>query len=104
MLLEREIVYDPPKGGGYKYIHDMKAVPATHYPANSHYLMLDAIVVWPNDPRRKEHRIFTIIMQYSKVEGEGVQNYPAHIEEEDAEHVLKEFQEFVRKCREDRPF
>lgn len=82
-----------------KEIHDMRAVPASPpHPCDAHYLMVCADVLWPHDPRRK-HRVFTIIMQYSKREGEEVRYWPAHILPDDADSVFREFDAFVKKNR-----
>lgn len=84
----------------YRYVHDMKAVEAHHWPDVAYYLFVCADVVWPNDPDcLLQERISTILMQYSDTLGEQVENYPAHIVQEDMESVLPAFLGFVLRNR-----
>jgi len=84
----------------YKRVHEMEAVKAHHWPSVAFYLFVCADVVWPNDPDRVlRERISTILMQYSETLGEQVENYPAHIVQEDMESVLPAFLGFVLRNR-----
>jgi hypothetical protein len=82
----------------YQYVHDMRMILSSHYMPHTYYLLVSADVRWPNDPEPGLRRIFAILMQYSRNEGENVcTRFPAHIMEEDADSVLHEFEAFIEK-------
>lgn len=81
----------------WRYVHAWQESPCSH-DSNARYLFLHALVQWGSDRSHIEN-VFSIAIQYSSQIGKNVDvSQPAHIVENDATRVLKEFQEFVKSC------
>jgi len=83
----------------YKYVHDMKAIPASERESPCYYLLVCADVVWPAHPETLVPGCFTVLIQLSDHEGVRVYNWPAHIVQEDLDLVQREFSAFIEKNR-----
>ena len=93
--LKLELRVDKPENV-YRYIYDWQESECSHGP-NARYLFLHALVQWgPN--REWPENVFSVAMQYSTSIGQNVDiSQPAHLTEEDAVRVLREFSEFVAR-------
>jgi len=88
----------PVNHGIIKEVYDLEEVPAgPPHPTGARYLLVYASNEYPSIPGR--HKMFMILMRYSNAAGDEDKYWPAHIAPEDADRVIREFQEFVDRNR-----